>query len=1045
MNISKPFIQRPVMTTLVMVAILFFGVLGYLSLPIGALPSIQYPTIVVSAGNPGADPMTMAADIATPIEQQLMAIPGMMGVLSQSISGTSTITCQFDLDMSLTDASTWVASALSQAQGSLPVDQMPSLPTYQRFNPSDSPIIYIAVTSESMTMGELYDWAHSAVGQRISMVSGVAQLYIYGAKGAVRIKINPDQCFTRGIGINEVGNALKQGSQLQPAGTLYNDVHQVTLQPLGQLTSGKEYENLMIAYRENGPVWVRDIGRAIDSTEIDILYDEYWNRKDGAKPTIVLAALREPNANTVKICDTITSLLPELQKQIPDAISLSVIHNTADLVRAGVWDVKFTLIVAFLLVVLVIFFFLGNITSTIIPALSLPMSIIGTFGIMKLLGYSIDILSMMALILVIGFLVDDAIVVLENIVRHLDQGKSPRRAALDGSRQISTTVLSMTLSLAAVFIPLIFMPGIVGRMFHEFAMVVVVAVLFSGFISLTLTPMLCSKVIRQTKKETRIHHISHKLMDALTKIYEPALLFCLRRGWVPISLAAGSCVVAIYLLTTIPQDFLPAGDTGVIQEITIAPQGIGPQAITDLQRQVADIVKDHPAVESLITVANLNVYYPTNEAVLFAMLKPENKRMPIAQVVSELEAKTQELMGGYAYFKAFPEINLNVSPTQSRTDYMFAMSTLENTDQMYAATAELTEAVQKLPGFRDVSNDMMINAPQLNFNIKRNAATTFGISADTIESAFALAYAEGQLDQFSTPVNTYRVILELEDKYKSNISSLDRLWLKPDIAINTNQPEQSPLVPLRSVADWELTTAPLTVNHVNQFTAATLFFNLDPGIALGPAIEQVNQLAEEILPSTVTRRFLGAALVFQGTMPALVALMFVGMMVIYLLLGILYESFIHPITILSALPGALFGALITLVIFDATLSIYSYIGIIVLVGIVMKNGIMLVEFANEETEKGVDAHEAIHRAALTRFRPILMTTIAAAMGALPIAIGLGAGSASRRPLGLAIVGGLIFAQLITYFFTPVVYLWFEYLQEWTRRRRANKKKTGTPP
>ncbi len=1040
MNLSRPFIQRPVMTTLVMVAILFFGILAYLSLPISALPSVQYPTIVVSAGNPGADPMTMAADIATPIEQELMAIPGMTGVLSQSINGTSTITCQFDLGMTLTDASTWVASALNQAQGNLPVEQMPSLPTYQRFNPSDSPIIYIAVTSESMTMGELYDWAHSGVGQRISMVSGVAQLYVYGAKGAVRVKINPDQCFYRGIGINEVGNALKQGSQLQPAGTVYNSVHQVTLQPLGQLTKGADYENLMIAYRERGPVWIRDIGRAIDSTEIDILYDEYWNRNDGEKPTIVLAALREPGANTVEICDTVVALLPELQQQIPDAISLSVIHNTADLVRASVWDVKFTLIIAFLLVVLVIFFFLGNITSTIIPVLSLPMSIIGTFGIMKLLGYSIDILSMMALILVIGFLVDDAIVVLENIVRHLEKGKTPREAALDGSRQISTTVLSMTLSLAAVFIPLIFMPGIIGRMFHEFAMVVVVAVLFSGFISLTLTPMLCSKMIRPTKQETRLHRISHKLMSSLTRLYEPALLFALRRGWIPVALAAGSCVVAVYLFTAIPQDFLPPGDTGVIQEITIAPEGISPQAITDLQKQVANIVREHPAVESLITVANLNTYYPTNEAVLFAMLKPEKERAPIADVVSELEGQTEQLMGGYAYFKAFPEINLNVSPTQSRTDYMFAMSSLENTDEMYAAAAELTAAVQKLPGFRDVSNDMMIEAPQLNFNIKRNAATTFGISADTIESAFALAYAEGQLDLFSTPVNTYRVILELDDEYKSNINSLDKLWLKPDIAINTDQPEQSPLVPLRSVADWEMTTAPLTVNHVNQFTAATLFFNLDKGVALGPAIDQVHQLAEEILPTTVTRRFLGAALVFQGTMPTLIALMCVGCMVIYLLLGILYESFIHPITILSALPGALFGALITLLIFDATLSIYSYIGIIVLVGIVMKNGILLVEFANEEIEKGATAFEAIHRAALIRFRPILMTTIAAAIGALPIAIGLGAGSASRRPLGLAIVGGLIFAQLITYFFTPVVYLWFERLQEWYRRRREQKKK-----
>ncbi len=1034
MNLSRIFIERPVMTTLVMVAILFFGIMSYLSLPVSDLPPVAYPTIVVTGQNPGSDAATMAATIATPLEKQLMAIPGLRTIISASNAGETQITLSFDLDVEIADASTRVAEAISQATGDLPIDQMPNPPTYDRYNPTDTPIIWVAISSETMTMGDLYDYGNTAIAQRISMLSGVSQVDVYGAKKAVRVELDPDAIAYRGIGINEIANSLKAANQNQPGGTVYDQIHQVTLEPFGQLESGTAFEDLIVAYRDNGPVRVSDIGRAIDSTEDDQLWMQYWDRDQGAIPSIVIGVLKEPKANAVSICDTIVNMIPELEASLPGSISLHVMYNQADLIKASLFDVKFTLCIAFLLVVLVIFLFLGNITATIIPLAALPMSMIGTFALMFLLGYNLDILSLMALTLVVGFLVDDAIVVLENIVRHMEMGKPPKEAAMDGSKQISTTVLSMTLSLAAVFIPLIFMPGIIGRMFHEFGMVTVIAVLFSGGLALTLTPMLASRFLKPSKHNTRVSRMSDWIMDKLSHIYAPLLRKALGKGWIPVGSVMGACVIAALLYLSIPLDFLPPGDTGAIQGVSIATQGVSPEKLAILQAKATNIIKQNSAVRALMSVTNIGGFAAANQGLFFVMLEPTSKRPPIDLVTYQLMEDLGPVIGINAFLKPFPEINLEVGTgaAGARANYQYALSTLGNPDILYESAEKLLAEMRKIPELADVSSDAQIANPQLNIELLRDQATTYGISADAIETALTLCYAEGRLDTFSTSLDTYWVILQLQDKYKGNVEALEKVYLAPDMRPSSD----SQLVPLRSVVDWEMTTGPLTVNHVNQFVSATLFFNLREGAALSTAMQKIEAVADNILPPQIIRDFEGTAQVFAGTMPLLIALVVVGFIVIYLLLGILYESFIHPITILSALPGALFGALITLFIFRDTLSIYAFVGIIVLVGIVMKNGIMLVEFAKELVDQGKDAQEAIFEAAMIRFRPILMTTIAAGMGALPIALGIGAGGDARRPLGLVIIGGLIFAQLITYFFTPVVYYWFELLQEKFKRKKV---------
>lgn len=1024
MNISEPYIKRPVMTSLIMAGLFLFGFVAYRNLPISDLPEIAYPVITVTAQNPGMDAQTMANDITTILEQQLMTIQGMNLIVSTSSSGLSQIVCQFDLNRKIDACATDVSQALTQAQGNLP-PQMPSPPTYKKTNPSDTPVMYIAVSSETMTNGDLYDYGNTIIAQRLSMLSGVSQVQVYGSQRATRIQLNPEAMAGMGLGIDTVSQAVQDANQQLAVGQVYNGKQAFTLFPFGQITNGEDYNPIIVQERDGAPIRIRDIGHSFSGDYIKDYFLSMWTKEKGQIPSIVVGVTKQSGFNTVKLCDTIRNMLPDLEGELPASISLRVIQDGSIMIEESIQDVKFTLFLAFLLVVLVIFLFLGKMTTTFIPTIALPMAIFGTFALMYVNNYSMDILSMLALTLVVGFLVDDAIVVLENIVRHGEMGKKPLTAAFDGSKQISTTVLSMTLSLSAVFIPLIFMPGIIGRMFHEFAMVIVIAVLLSGFISLTLTPMLCALFLKEeAQNPSRIEKFSQWLMDKLLHIYEPKLNWVVKHRFLPILLVAISCVITLYLFKSLPQDFLPAGDTGAIQGMTQAPQDVSLKEMQVLQNAATDAAKQNSHIQSIISAANITTFLPPNQGILFFTLKPIKERPPINIVLKEINEELQKVVGIKAFLQAIPQINLNVGTGVQRADYQYSLSSIQDPEKLYTQATALLEEMKKFPELDNLSTDIQNNTPQLNIKILRDQASTYGITAKTIEEALSLGYGGGRVSYYNTPINFYNIIIEMQDQYRLDPNALNLLYLT-----SQNPKTLGQLVPLNTVIDITKTVGPMQVNHVNQLTSATLFFNLRQNAALGTVVKKINDAASKVLDPTTNRQFQGTAQVFQQTMSSMGPLLLACILIIYLLLGSLYESYFHPITIFSTLPGAIFGGLLTLYLFHSTLSLYAYVGLIVLIGIVMKNGIMLVEFANELVEEGKSAEEAIVESCKKRFRPILMTTVAAAMGAVPIALGIGADAASRRPLGLVILGGLLFAQLITYFFTPVVYLYVEEFQE----------------
>lgn len=1035
MNISDPYIRRPIMTSLVMAGIFLFGFFAYRNLPVSDLPDISMPVITVTAQNPGMSAEIMANDVATILEQQLMTIQGLSTLLSTSSSGLTQIVCQFDLSRHIDSCATDVSQVLTQAQGNLP-PQMPNPPSYKKTNPSDTPVMYVAVSSESMTTSELYDYGNTIIAQRFSMLPGVSQVQVYGSPRATRVQLNPDKMAAMGVGIDEVSQAVQDANQQLAVGQVYDNQLAYTLNPIGQITTGPGYNPIIVKYRDDGgPIRIGDIGQGVDGDNVKDLSLTMWTSEKGELPSIVVAVTKQSGFNTVKLCKTIRDMLPDLSLELPSSIILQVVHDYSLEIEESIADVKFTLVLAFLLVVMVIFLFLGKMTTTFIPSIALPMSIFGTFAVMLVNNYSMDILSMLALTLVVGFLVDDAIVVLENIVRHVEMGKKPLQAAFDGSKQISTTVLSMTLSLSVVFVPLIFMPGIIGKMFHEFAMVVVIAVLFSGFISLTLTPMLCSIFLRQESKDhlTWVEKFAKKIMDKLLGWYEPMLLWVMRNRIVPVVLVTISFIAAIFLFKKIPQDFLPAGDTGGIQGLTQASQSVSLLEMKGLQTTLADVAKKNPYVDSIISAANFTTILPPNQGILFFNLKPAHERPPINVVLKEIDAELQKVVGIKAFLQAIPQINLNVGTGVQRADYQYALSSIQDPDKLYEEVTALFHELKKFPELDNVSTDIQNTTPQLNIEILRDQASTYGITAKTIEEALSLGYGGGRVSTYNTPINIYNIIVEMEDPYRLNPAALDKLYL---LSPKASAPGQ--LVPLNTVVKWTTGVGPMQVNHVSQLTSATIYFNVKGTAALSTVVKKINAAASKVLSPTVIRQFQGTAQVFQQTMSSMGPLLLASVLVIYLLLGSLYESYLHPLTIFSTLPGALFGGLFTLFIFGSTLSLYAYVGIIVLIGIVMKNGIMLVEFANELVEEGKPPQEAIIAACKARFRPILMTTIAAAMGALPIALGFGADASSRRPLGLVILGGLLFAQLITYFFTPVVYLFVETLQEKFSKKEHEK-------
>ena len=1063
MNIAEPFIRRPVMTTLVMVAILLFGILGYRALAVSELPNVDYPTIQVGASLPGASPDTMASAVATPLEKQFSTIAGIDSMTSSSSLGTTSITLQFDLSRNIDGAAQDVQAAIARASSQLP-PSMPTPPTYQKVNPADQPILYLAMGSKTLPLYTVDQYAETLMGQRISMVKGVAQVQVYGSqKYAVRIQLDPQALATRQIGIDDVHTAVQNANVNLPVGTLYGEHRAFTLQANGQLTHASLYRPLIVAYRNGSPVRLEDLGKVYDSVQNDRVAN-WWNDTD----SVVLAIQRQPGTNTVEVVDAVKRLLPQFRDIIPPSVQMQTLYDASASIRNSVADVKFTLYLAIALVILVIFLFLRNLSATVIPSFALPMSIIGTFAVMYLLGYTVDNLSLMALTLSVGFVVDDAIVMLENIVRHMEMGEGVMEAALSGSREIGFTILSMTISLAAVFLPVFFMGGIMGRLLHEFAVVIITAILVSGVVSLTLTPMLCSRFLRPAgeMKHGRLYMALERFFDRLLNVYDVSLQWSLRHKVFVMTVSGIILIITIWQFAVIPKGFLPAEDRSQIFISTEAAQGISFDAMRQHQLELNKIVLDDPNRNDFFS--SVGSFSASNGGIIFIHLK-ERKDRPatespailhleqryggvpvlggairavaplfahhpdIDEVIEEFREKFSTVTGINAYMQNLPPIQVGGQLTKSQ--YQLALQS-PDTAELYRDSTSFMKEMAKLPGLMDVTTDLLIANPQVNVNIDRDKASALGVSAQQVEDALYTAYGQRQISTIYAPNDEYWVVMELEDKYQADPAALSMLYVHSS---------SGNLVPLNAVANLTTNLGPLTVNHLGQLPAVTISFNLKNGVAIGDAVNSINKLAREVLPPTVTTEFQGAAQAFQASLTGLGILLFMAILVIYIVLGILYESFIHPITILSGLPSAAFGALLTLQIFHLSLDLYGFVGVIMLIGIVKKNAIMMVDFAIErERHSHKTAEEAIYEGCLIRFRPIMMTTMAALMGTLPIALGSGAGADSRRPLGLAVVGGLVFSQAVTLYLTPVFYTYMDSFQTWAESRFGKLTRKRNP-
>jgi hydrophobic/amphiphilic exporter-1 (mainly G- bacteria), HAE1 family len=1027
MNLSELFIRRPIMTTLVMSGILVFGIMAYRFLPVSDLPNVDFPTIQVQAVLPGASPETMASAVATPLERQFTTIAGLDSMISTNIQGNTQITLQFNLNRNLDAAAQDVQSAIAGAARQLP-PSMPTPPSYQKVNPASQAILYLTLTSETLPLSTIDEYGETLMAQRISTVSGVAQVQVNGAqKYAVRVQLDPQALASSGLGVDQVATAVQGANVDLPTGTLYGAHQAFTVQTNGQLTDAAAYRPLIVTYKNGSPARLQDLGRVIDSVENDKTA-AWFNNERG----VILSVQRQPGTNTVEVTDAIKKLLPTFRRQLPAAVKLDVLFDRSESIRDSVDDVKFTLLLTLFLVVLVIFLFLRNLSATVIPSLALPMSIVGTFAVMYLLDYSLDNLSLLALTLSVGFVVDDAIVMLENIVRHMEMGESAWDAALNGSREIGFTILSMTISLAAVFIPLLFMGGILGRLFREFSITIGVSVLVSGFVSLTLTPMLCSRFLRppHEQRHGRLFLAIESAFDRSLKLYEVGLRWSLRHR---LTLALGSLAVlaaTAWLFVVIPKGFIPDEDTGQMIIFTEAIQGVSFEALAVHQQQLARILeKDTNVAAFMSSVGSRGSSTGPNNGLFFMRLKPRSERPSAKEVMEELRPKLSVVPGIRAFLQIPPTIRIGGRLTKSQYQY-----TLQGSDltELYRDAPLLEAKMRTLPGLRDVTSDLQITNPEVEVDIDRDKAAQLGVSMLAIEDTLYYAYGARQVSTIFSPNNQYQVILELEPQYQRDPAALGLLYVHSD---------SGALVPLSALARLTAGVGPLSVTHSGQLPSVTISFDLEPGTSLSQGVAEVDRAARGLLPPTISTSFQGTAQAFQSSLQGLGLLLVMAILVIYLVLGILYESFIHPLTILSALPFAGFGALVTLMIFHTELSMYAFVGIILLVGLVKKNGIMMVDFAIEaQRDKGLTPAEAIYEASVVRFRPIMMTTMAALMGTLPIALGLGAGAESRRPLGLAVVGGLLFSQLLTLYVTPVFYIYMDSLQGWLSRtfRRSGR-------
>ena len=1028
MNFTEVFIRRPVMTTLVMMGILIFGLVAYRQLPVSDLPAVDYPTISVSASLPGASPETMATSVATPLEKEFSTIPGIETMTSTSTQGGTSISLQFALSRDIDAAAQDVQAALSQAVRQLPQDMLP--PSFRKVDPSASPILYYALRTSTLPLSELNEYAETFLAQRLSTVEGVAQVDVYGSqKYAVRIQLDPQQLAARRIGIDEVATAVRNGNVNLPTGILWGTDRVYAVESQGQLTNAADFGALVVAYRDGAPVRLRDLGRVIDSIQ-DTKRASWYN----GERAIVLAIQRQPGTNTVAVAERAKEEIERLRPQLPASVEISTMFDRSEGVKASVEDVKFTLYLALCLVVMVIFLFLRNLRATLIPSLALPMSLVGTFAVMYLLGYSLDNLSLMALTLAVGFVVDDAIVVLENIVRHVERGEPVVQAAIRGSREIAFTVISMTLSLVAVFIPVLFLGGLIGRLFQAFAVTIGVAILVSGFVSLTLTPMLCSRWLKPHdphERHGRFYRAIETGWNTSLQWYERSLGWVMQRRGLAMAFSALILVGTIVLARAVPKGFIPSEDQGQLRGTTETVEGTSFDAMVRHQRAAAAILQEDPNVAGFMSnVGGGGRSSSANEGRFFIRLKPRDQRQLSAdEVTRSLTEKLAAVPGLRAFIQNPPVIN--IGGRSSRSEYQFTLQS-SDIEALYQGATALEQRLQEIPGLADVTSDLQIKNPQVQVAIERDRAAALGIDVNQIESALYNAYGARQVSTIYTSNDQYWVVMELLPQYQRDLSAMSLLHITGREGVS---------VPLGSLARVTPGIGPLTVNHSGQLPSVTLSFNLVPGTALGTAVERVQAAAREVLPSTITTSFAGTAQAFQEAQAGLLVLLVLAILVIYLVLGILYESFIHPLTILSGLPFAGFGALLALMVLGLDLSIYAFVGVIMLVGIVKKNAIIMIDFAIEaERRERITAHKAIMQAASVRFRPIMMTTAAALMGTLPIAIGHGAGAESRRPLGVAVVGGLLFSQIITLYITPVVYTYLDAWQHRLARRKAEQRR-----